>query len=424
MLDEDHFVLLAIDDKMKILWRTPLDGTALSSGKLGGHLVALALTPESKKSRSSYTTYLIDDQTGKVLQQKAIYPSNDETKEVSDVTFAKDGTWLKLLVRVTGTKKSAKFILDLDKFKETRELTLISINDQMETTITQPGVPEGLSAMGTATAADNYFLFSLLPDGKLKAIKLVDGKTGPVANIVQDIDMPAKWDHDKTTYSYATSATDPNVVYFSVIHKNPAKDVELTVCKLDFNNNTGKSTNEPLTRAHLKSIEKSFVSPNSKLDNADIGSPEVLHIKGTENYDGVLVVTYGTSFSRFNSIMEEATVINGYDADLNPKFQQVMPTFISFAPTEYPGLGYHAYNHTLYVTANNGSPRFKTLLGQLDLGTGKWLRLEQLGKDKIDGSDYITGNNLWYPGNFILIYVPFTSLWNGRVDLSMQLNSY
>src|SRR6185312_35526 len=56
-IDEEHRDLVAVDDKMQVVWRIDIPGTSYSTSKFKDHI--LAVTTTSKKNLTTLTGYLI-----------------------------------------------------------------------------------------------------------------------------------------------------------------------------------------------------------------------------------------------------------------------------------------------------------------------------------------------------------------------------
>lgn len=425
LLENYNFELVAVDEKMQVLWRTPLMGKPIGCGNFSGHLLAVASVNSSKAKDAgkSYLAYFVDEQTGKLIQQKEIYTSAAATLEVTEALFDEKGTWFKLVVRETASNRSKRFVSQAT-YDKTNSLAVIDINNKLDVTITKPNVPDGYYAGCAAGSAESFLLFVLQPDGTLKVSKFDSGKAEPSASITQSLDIKAETSYDLLAYKYTVSSSDPDVAYFSLVHKNLNRDYELSVCKLDFNTNSGKIVNEVLTKDHLKSIEKNFSTTDKKIDHPDMGAGFLFVVKHLEVYDGVVLVSFEASFGQDHYAVENATILNAYDKDLNLKFQQVLPNITVHGLTSAIAVDYYHSGNNLYLIANTGNMKFYTLYGQLDLASGKWIKLQRIEKEKIDSSDYTNDRNLWYKDGFILIYMPFTNGLLSKVDLSLQLNAY
>ncbi len=238
------------------------------------------------------------------------------------------------------------------------------------------------------------------------------------------MDLPSNLTSKKFTTECISSATDPNLAYISAIYKG-SDNYKLSVCKFDFKANSAKVISETIDNDHIKNIKKSVDEAYKKTGDLALGEVFQFEVQHMAEYNGTIVVSFGDRGSQDPPYqLIQSTIINGYDEDLNQKFQQVMPSSTVYGPTSNIETGYYYRDNKLCVTANTGNMRFRTLYGQLDLSTGKWITLRKLEKEKIDGSDFLTGNNLWYKDSFVLIYVPFKNGYNSRIDLSIQQNSY
>jgi hypothetical protein len=423
MIDQDNFELVAIDDQMKALWRTTFKGSPVASGIFKGQILTVAADASQKsKGVITYSAYLLDVQSGKIILQKLFFTNTDVMKLDCKGIFAKDGSWAKITMRKTGAKNSSSYST-LDKLNETHGFNVFDVDGNLAATNSQPELPDGMFAGFAANESGSYFIFYLQSDGTLKAMKYKNGQNAPVVSISQPLDMRTKGS-EGVSYNAIPSESEKDIAYFSIIHQNPQKDYELSVCKLDFNKRVSKLVNEVLSNSHLKAIEKAFIKPDKKLDDANIGSADFLVVKHMGHYDGTLIVTYGADFIKDNYRIQYSSVINGYDNDLNLKYQQVMPTKTVYGPTGDASASFCHNGDKISMTANEGNMLFHTIYGQMDLNTGKWLKLQRLDKDKLDRSDFVTPHNLWYKDNFTLIYVPFKNGVNGKLNFSLQSNPY
>ncbi|HVV55949.1 MAG TPA: hypothetical protein VHC47_11510, partial [Mucilaginibacter sp.] len=365
-VDPENFELVAIDDKMQALWRVPFKGSPAGSGNFKGHILTIGAdrAGKSKDAAVIYTAYMLDEHTGKIILQKTIYTDNAPMEADCKSAFAKDGSWLKIIIRGTGAKRGARFTA-MDKYNETHDLTILDIDDQLSATVSKPQLFDGLFAGFASTGADGYFIFYLQPDGSLKASKYLVGQTAPAVSITQDLDMLDKSGSEQVSYNSTPSETEKDVAYFSILHRNLQKQYELSVCRLDFSQGKGKMVNEELSNDHLKSIEKAFVRPDKELDDAYVGKGDFLVVKHMADYGGTLIVTYGADFFRDNYRIQNSSVINAYDKDLNLKFQQVMPSVTVYAPTGNASASFHNEGDKMYMVANYGNMKYYTIYGQL-----------------------------------------------------------
>lgn len=196
------------------------------------------------------------------------------------------------------------------------------------------------------------------------------------------------------------------------------------MCKFDFKSNSAKVVSEAIDNDLIKSIKKSTDETYKKTGDLAFGKLFDFEVKHMAEYGGVITVSFGDKWAQESYQIEGSTIINGYDEEMNQKFQQVMATNTVYGPTSNTKPDYHFQDNKLCMTANTGNIKLSTIYGQLDLNTGKWITFKKLEKSKIDGSDFITDHNLWYPDSFILIYVPFTHSFGSKINLSMQQNSY
>ncbi len=419
-IDDENFELIAINDKMGVLWRTTLKGYAIGAGKFKGQILAVATAGYSitKGIANPYTGFLINSQTGKAIQQNVIYTSTYQKKEWAKIFFsANDGFSLVIGLTDNGTTFPGTEIAYID----TKDITVIDLNEKLEAINIKHIVPNGGFVGVTANNKNDLFTFVIQEDKTLQVSKYESGKTVSSGSVIQDINLNNKSDikynnpfagrstFEDNAWSCASS-TDQNVVYFAAAHKNSNRDRELTVCKINFNNKTCQLTSEPLEGKQFRSIEKNYVPFDKKLDKPTIDGGEYMAVRFVAENNGILIVAFAdesiqesaSKFFRDNSI-----IINGYDVNLKQKFQKIMPSLSDWQRALHAD--YHFENNSLYVIANTGKRSKETIYGQLDLTTGNWLKQEMLDRKGIGTQEFTDKNILWFTNGFI---VPYADLKN------------
>jgi len=419
-IDDENFELIAVNDKMEVLWRTSFKGYAFGADKFKGHILAFAATSYSEKKgyAGPYTGYFVNETTGKLMLQKEIYNDKpSDKKEVAIAYFTGDGAYCNLAVEQVD--KDTRFF-PTDKINTSNDIKLMSLNEKLEIVNTRHIIPEGTFVNLTYNNNGDLFLFVLQDNKTVKVSKYEAGKTDASGSIIQDIDVANKPEIDYNSRFVFPSPTNPNVVYFTLTHNNPDKDHELTVGKLDFSTHKGQIVNEVFSGKHVRDIEKSYVPFDKKLDKPNLGYyHEVRHL---EEYNGTLLVTLSEWGAGGNfSFGELSVVINGYDLDLKPKFQQVLPTHYGFYFPFFTG--YHTGNNSLYVVSNTASGRSLIVLyGKLDLTTGNWEKLEKLPKGDLGNFDYSDYHVIWFTKEFMVPYVDLKNFV--KVTQVINLASY
>jgi hypothetical protein len=436
-VDDENFELIAINDKMEVLWRTTLKGFAIGAGKFKGQILAVAATgfSQAKGIISPYNGFLINGQTGKLIQQKVIYNSSYDTKEWAKAFFTENDANFSLVIGQTDNNKSIP-MFEVSHV-DTKDLTVINLNEKLEAINTKHIVPNG----GFVGIADNnkneLFVFVIQDDKTLKVSKYEASKTESSGTVIQNIDLNRKSDIEygnpngkpnieSDAWAFASS-NDQNIAYFASVHKNYDKDRELTVCKLDFTTRTSQIVNEVLDGKHIRSIEKNYSPFDKKLDKPDVGGGSYMAVRYMEEYNGTLLVTFSehyiASIGKGGFFKEYSLIINGYDLNLKQKFQQILPSLSESTP-HLLYTGYHFINNALYVIANTGERKRSTFYGQLDLSTGNWLKLEILPRKGIENYEYSDKNVLWFTNGFIVPYMAPHGLIMGKEIASLQLSTY
>ncbi|HEY4195666.1 MAG TPA: hypothetical protein VGM63_09020 [Mucilaginibacter sp.] len=428
-LDDQNFELAAVDDKMKLLWRANYKGYALGCGKFKGHILAVASADFTIKNGviAPYNGLLIDEQSGKLILQKQIFESKSETKEWPRLYFSPDGSDFKLVVRQTTTGKTI-FQFTMAESTETKDLTVVRLNEKLEPTVSKPTFSGDAFIEMTANANGDLFVITARKDKTVKISKYENGKTEPGAPLTLQIDLNDLDDLVNFKGVIRPSAENANVLFYAIIAPNKNKDDQLTVSKLDFNNHTTQSVTEVLDRKHIKEIEKAYVPFDKKLDKPDIsfrrGQHAGLNVKHVEEYNGTLLVAWSYSGiipGNMNSYtyQDNALVINGYSPDLKPKLQQVLPILFNGHPMSS---AFHAANNSLYVITSTSVPKDFSVFGQLDINSGKWLKLEPLPLDK---KHFANKDVCWFKESLVVPMMrPVGLLPPLKEDFDLQLDKY
>ncbi|RYE15353.1 MAG: hypothetical protein EOP51_26945 [Sphingobacteriales bacterium] len=437
-LDHDTFEMSAIDENMKVLWRTTVKGYAISCGNFKGKILAIAATDYSmfKGINGIYKGFLLDPKTGKVEMEKIIYEGNGQNWDAVSTFFTTDGTYFRMVVRQTAVTR-ALFTLDISKkvkdFYRTKDLSVIDFNEQLEVASTlKPSFSEGLFINATGNYEGDLYL-ALFSGGRTVVVYKYDaGKTVPSGKLTQDIALRYTDDDDEPDnhIKLFASESDRNVVYFSVMYKNIDKDMHLDVARLDFGKKTKQVVTEAFNKEKIKQIEKSFVRINKEIDKPSISYGGDVEVRYMTEQEGTLLVAMSSRYFQHGQqatwMVENSIVINGYDLDLKTKFQQVMPSYYNCGIRFLPA-GFYADNNTLHVVANNkdGMVSYNTIYGALDLSTGKWKRMDILSKKKLKGTAFADGPDvLWYKKSFIVPFLEVGGFTGRKFDLSLLKSSF
>jgi hypothetical protein len=123
---------------------------------------------------------------------------------------------------------------------------------------------------------------------------------------------------------------------------------------------------------------------------------------------------------------ETSYLINGYDSNLNMKYQQIMPTKYSNTYMLLPG-SFKITNNKLFMACNyeHGMHSFEGVTGSLNIETGTWDKMDILPKLKTDGTAFLNGNGvMWFGNNYIVSYFTPHTFSEHKYHLSLQLNQY
>ncbi|RYU90007.1 hypothetical protein EWM62_10710 [Mucilaginibacter terrigena] len=442
--DDENFDLIAIDDKMQIVWKTSLAGYGIKTDKLKGKIIALASSDHSmfKGTNNTFKAYVVDPATGKVLADKVVYKSTDEYVEFPQM-YTGDGEFFKLAVRQSGFKRKIHVGVPIFSFfayngyvkeyNETKNLQVIEYNDKLDSVSSfKPAKSNGIFISLAWNKHADMFI-GWLNGPSIEVYKYDAGKTVPSNQLT----VPVSLKEDKAVIPSKSlllqPAEDKNILYYSLLYRNPDKDTELGIGKLDFETNKKSYVTQVIDKANLKVIKKAFVPVNKDIDDVDLGYGGGMGLKYMNEVDGKVILTVASNATVSSGVssggvyyLEYAPIINVFDKDLNLKFQQVLPSN-SYYPSRPLQTGYHVIKNKLYMVANTKKGLTKNLgvFGILDINTGKWDKMELLSKKHISNSDYSEGPSiLWFGNSFIVPYFAPKTFAFTKSNVSLQLNQY
>ena len=441
--DNESFEMIAINDQMQVLWKTELKGYAITGAKFKNKILAVASTDYSgvKSNNNTFKGYLLDPSTGKVLVEKVLF-EGPVGYMTDPYVFTGDGAFFKLGIRQNGMERRLHVTTPIlfmisnsyaKQLNETKSLDVIDFNDQLEVINKyKPEIDKGDFINWRCNNLGDMFI-GWLNETSLDFVKYSAGKNIP-SNKVSSDGAFKKENKDVPPGVYiaiAPSKKNGNVLYYSLMYKNLTnKEMELGVGKLDFSNGKKQFVNEVFTKDHVKSLEKAFVPVNKKMDKPDLGSPKNLGVRGISENNDHLIISLSSRSSNQGSMgvweVESSTLINGYDTDLNLKYQQFIPSSYSFPSRLLPS-GYCLNNNKLFVITNDkqGMATILATYATLDLRSGKWDKMIWLSKKKINNSDFAGSSSvLWYGNGFIVPYLDIKSgIGTTKYNITLQQNS-
>jgi len=435
--DNNSFDLVGVNDQMQVLWRSQFKGYPFKTLKFKGNVITIASTDYnlSNGPNNTYNAFLIDITTGKVMVQNQIFSNTDKFSQSLEISTG-EGNFCRIVVRQRAIKRSLFGGITFSRSKiikeenATTDLQAFELNDKLEVVdLFKPEIDPGSYMHSTFNNKGNLFI-SWLDGTTANVYKYEKGKTTASRKISMNIPILDK-EGEKYQMSFIASEEDPNVVYTAMIYRNKDKDPELNVGKFDFSNGKPSSVTETFIKKDLKKLEKAFVKVNKKISDPELGLYDI-ELKYIMEKNGKLVVVTGArngyTYDGIPVIADFALLINGYDADLNQKSQQLMP-IKSLNPFLDLYNGYHIMNDKLYIVANYTSGTFNSHgqdLGIMDLNTGSWDKMDILSKKHVNNSDFSGGDGvMWFKDSYIVPYFnPKSAVSLTRSEITLQLNQY
>ena len=436
---DDAFELVGINDQMQTIWRSTFKGHPFQTAKFKGNVVTLASTEDDLKGpNNTYMALLVDYATGKLIAQNQIFTDQDTYKEFPEMSTG-NGSFCEVVIRQSLLERKRfysafGFNKKLQEQKTIANLQAFELNEKLEIVNNlKPEIDPGMFLTSAFNNNGDIFI-SWLDGATINVYRYPKEKS--VSSKKLSIDIPAEsieieQNDDHHIMTLIPDEKDKNKVYYAVIYKNANKNPELNVGKFDFTNGKESSAKEEFNKKEAKRLKKSYIGVNKKIDDADFSSFQ-LELKYAKEMNGKLVVALA-SYSMYTSTkgsvtIDYAALINGYDLDLNQKFQQLMP-IKSSNPFIKLYSGYYIANDKLNILSNYTSSMMNghyQALGVLDLNTGTWDKMDILSKKHVNNGDFADGRGvMWFGNSYIVPYCNPKSWVNyNTFEVTLQQNQY
>ncbi len=422
--------VIAIDEKMNIRWQCSIFGYPLTLGKLHGNLLAISASDVAKLTgiySNTLTASLIDPETGKVILQKTIYSGSEDITEQPLFFFSADGSFFKMAIRVSHMKRKANLnLMDklMQQFGETESFSLFELDEKLEkkNSINLDLEPGGFGG-ALCNSKGEVFIKTIPSQNTIQVARYVPGSPKAAKTLVQTIDARKKNFNSK----FLVSNSNPSVVYLATLFEDANKETAFSVCRLNFTDGTQKEQKEVFTKSSLRDLEKNYTEINKKMDKPDLQLPDQLKLLELEELGDRVVVTMtpASLVATQNQEYREmgSLLLSSYDTDLNHKTQTIIPRFHT-APLAQ-GISFHREGNMLkFITNGQGGLSNKAIYGQLDLQSGKVLKLQHIEKDKIEKANPADPNSVfWFPSGFVISYLNMKRMGT-KIVADLQLVSY
>lgn len=439
------FAVVTINDKLQQKWLTTFEGYPMAMGKFKGNILVVASIDHSnsKSFTNTFIGYLLDEKTGKVITKKTIYDGSPDYMEEPQFFFAKDGSFFKMTTRLTAMKKRERvnsMLLPMityfsnlrteKDFATTVNFTLIDFDNQLEQAQkTSPVMPAGET--WDSYCAEDGTLLILTRSAKFSNCTLAfysSGKNEPLKTINIPVDF---YKENRGNLAQFATSKNPLVNYFAFTYENINRDVCLLVAKINFIDNSYYVEKEIMDKAHIKELKKSFVVVNKKFDDLFFSSASSLKVRNIKEYDGRILVALSPNYivsHQYGSFRaDESILLNVYDQQLKQEYHQFLPRYYASLRGEGSELGFNLKGDVLRIVINQkyGIGSVSTRYAEMDIRTGKMLKLLALPKDNIKNSYYADTDSMWWQSeSFTLPFVEGKGWSGNKADMQFLQLSY
>jgi hypothetical protein len=416
-LNDTSFELIALDNHLEILWRASFKGYGVACGRFKNNILAISDSGYSLKKGyiNPYYAFLVDPASGKVILQKKIFEQKVSHHEEADAHFTSDGTGFNLIVRDADINFGF-----LSSYKnKTEDVTLIGLDGKLDVTYLKPKIPDEPFISMAVNDSGDFFLLTTRENNSVQARRYEYGSIDPSEAITLSSNHMDKTTLLRAGQAIIPSEEDRNVLFLSIADYDQNDDREILTGKFNFATHQAQAVREAFTGKHIREIEKSYVPPTDDSPKPNIGGQKKqLRVLYAKEHNGKLITVSGESFfvsvNNGTTFFGKALIINCYSSELKPLFQQLMPVDYSYG--EQLNSAFALGQSDFKVIGNTN---MLSIYGQLDLSTGKWLKLLPLAQKQNETDEYV----IWFNNNFIVPYV-HSRVFGRTYNIDLALNSY
>ncbi len=436
--ENDEFEIVAINESMQVLWRTPLKGYGIVIANFKGKILAVAATEYGTflTSNNAYKGFLLDGKTGKVVLEKIMYDGPKDKVVIPFVCASKDGVFFKLALRKTDIDRKVHVglpgplaLITMKNIEEqgltTNELQVMDFDENLNITSTLKPAIEGGFFSGICCNSNGDVAIAWYDGGSLKIVKYVNGKTTPQDNITENLDVGYGEDKNVSQkIAFLPSRQNPNVFYSALVMQNSSKIWTLGVTKYDFKSKSKKTAYVSYDKETIKDIQKSYKQLDKKIDKPDFGPEKDFAINSIGEFNDRIIVAVSAHYSeqgKYATVyIERSLLIHGFDLNMDLQYYQQLPSNgANFM--YYVGAGFYGDKNGYQVAAIYD--KNKAIIGSLNPTTGEWDKMEVLAKGKIDATYPDVPHIIWFSKTFILPYSNLKGITKTNQDITLQLNT-
>jgi hypothetical protein len=448
-----EFAVSNISDNMAIRWRSAvLPGFPFGIGLLKGNILVVAADDKTYFTSfgSTYSAFLVDPLTGKILLQKQIYKGGEEFMEYPHFMFSETGDFFRYSVRVSGIARRLHVGIpvigalvtnkSLDgQFPETKSFNIYTLNEKLENELTVPVTLQGIFAGIVSNKDGDALLLTLKDRSTIIANRYEPGKKASSKTVTMSVGATFKGFFFNAEFAkgfrYTNSSKDPLQVYWTLVIKDNSMST-LYLGSMNLNDGKSKVEKQIYTGKSLKGLEDSYVRPDKKIDKPDFDSAPFLRVTSIYDAGDKIMISVGNrgvtkpfdSFY-FNHFSEILMAFNA--SDLKQIYQVIIPrifTIRNYDPKSMADIAYH-YSKDNVVTyianTDRGQTSVDILYGQFDLITGKSLKTILLPKGKVDDRAMHNGTSvIWNNDSFILPYFDPKGIFKISFDIDLAKYTY
>ncbi len=312
--------------------------------------------------------------------------------------------------------------------KQTKDITVMDFDDKLEPINTfHPEISDDEFITMICSNSGSLFI-AWYKDGDVNVSKYAQGKTEVTAQINQSLEIHNGFSKNNAAqlFLFYPSVKNPDCLYYSLFYKNTDNDPELTVSKMDFTKKNSEAVTEVFTQSHIKEIHEAYIPFDKKFEKTHSINGNSLEVRAMREENDRLLIFMSSQNAEFQTntaqYYEGSLIINGYDLNLNTKYQQIFPSGYG-SRTGYFYPGFHKVENSLYIVANLNNDG--TLYGNMNITTGEWNNTVLLPKEKFSGDSFAHPNiTLWYEKGFIIPYARVRGMMRTNMDISLQQIAY
>jgi hypothetical protein len=441
-INKEEFAVKKINNKLQVVWSTPLTAIPLFVGQVNGNILVIsAPTRRGVDWKNEFDGMLLDAKSGKLLLKKNLYTGAEDFVFEPKLLIPSATGDFYFGVRETAYKKGLRvfpygigYSKSLEKYNVSSAFSFFTVNDKLEiTNRAKLPVNETDEFIDCGITTSKHLIVASAEGSNIKLEKF-DLSTGKSAGrFAASIDARNRSEYQTNLF---VSRVDPDKAYLAVEYTNSEKDKTLALVQFNFATKKIIRDEQAYDKSYMKSYKQEYTLSIKDAEKPEFDKLEYLAFTNLAEYNDKLIVfkeikyqvhNGGTGSSSATRYYCKDGMLTVYDDKLKIVSQQLIPkTVVGFFDLGRSS-SMQVKDDKVHIVSGlmHNSLKFGTLYTMYDLKNARVEKYEKLSKQQIaNGHPAEASATLWFDDGFIVNYLEQESIFKVRFTSNLQKVSY